>query len=99
MENAKFTISIMRKYFGIKHGKTKGDYIMKCRGNDRIEDALLCWMDMERYMTEFKEGNFENYDICQETLRHLAVRHLMLEGRDAREKGKEIQIPEFMRKR
>ena len=29
-------------------------------GNNIAEDTFLYWLEVERYMTQFKEGNFEN---------------------------------------
>ena len=34
---------------------------MERKGNNIAEDTFLHWMDVERYMAEFKEGNFNNY--------------------------------------
>lgn len=47
---------------------------MERKGNNIAEDTFLYWMDVERYMAEFKEGNFNNYEECQTVLRHLALR-------------------------
>lgn len=46
---------------------------MERKGNNIAEDTFLYWLEVERYMTQFKEGNFENYDECLKVLRHLAV--------------------------
>ncbi len=50
---------------------------MERKGNNIAEDTFLYWLEVERYMTQFKEGNFENYDECLKVLRHLAVRELV----------------------
>ena len=51
---------------------------MERKGNNIAEDTFLYWMDVERYMAEFKEGNFNNYEECQTVLRHLALREMNL---------------------
>lgn len=51
---------------------------MERKGNNIAEDTFLYWLEVERYMTQFKEGNFENYDECLKVLRHLAVRELQM---------------------
>lgn len=38
---------------------------MERKGNNIAEDTFLHWMDVERYMAEFKEGNFNNYEEYQ----------------------------------
>lgn len=49
---------------------------MERKGNNIAEDTFLHWMDVERYMAEFKEGNFNNYEECQTVLRYLALREM-----------------------
>lgn len=51
---------------------------MERKGNNIAEDTFLYWMDVERYMAEFKEGNFNNYEECQTVLRYLALREMNL---------------------
>ena len=51
---------------------------MERKGNNIAEYTFLYWMDVERYMAEFKEGNFNNYEECQTVLRHLALREMNL---------------------
>ena len=46
---------------------------MERKGNNIAEDTFLYWLEVERYMTQFKEGNFENYDECLKVLRHLLI--------------------------
>lgn len=43
---------------------------MERKGNNIAEDTFLYWLEVERYMAQFKEGNFENYDECLKVLRH-----------------------------
>lgn len=64
---------------------------MERKGNNIAEDTFLYWMDVERYMAEFKEGNFNNYEECQTVLRHLALRE-MAEAEGECEEGKRLVI-------
>lgn len=72
---------------------------MERKGNNIAEDTFLYWLEVERYMTQFKEGNFENYDECQKVLRHLAVRELQMSIDKCNSQGVSIEIPSFLVKR
>lgn len=69
---------------------------MQRQGNNIAEDILLNWLDVEKYMVQFKEGNFENYDKCQEIIQHLAVKNLQLAIDKCQEQGVPINIPAFV---
>jgi hypothetical protein len=72
---------------------------MERKGNNIAEDTFLHWMDVERYMAEFKEGNFDNYEECQTVLRYLAVRELQMSIDKCNSQGVSIEIPSFLVKR
>lgn len=69
---------------------------MERKGNNIAEDTFLYWLEVERYMTQFKEGNFENYDECLKVLRHLAVRELQMSIDKCNSQGVSIEIPSFL---
>lgn len=69
---------------------------MERRGNNIAEDTFLYWMDVEKYMTQFKEGNFENYDECQKILKHLALREMNLAIEKTKSQSISIDIPSFL---
>lgn len=72
---------------------------MERKGNNIAEDTFLYWLEVERYMAQFKEGNFENYDECLKVLRHLAVRELKMSIDKCNSQGVSIEIPSFLVKR
>lgn len=78
------------------HGEKRKQH---SRGNNIAEDTFLYWLEVERYMTQFKEGNFENYDECLKVLRHLAVRELQMSIDKCNSQGVSIEIPSFLVKR
>lgn len=57
-------------------------------------------LDVERYMAEFKEGNFNNYEECQTVLRYLALREMNLViEKNNNSQITSIEIPAFLVKR
>ena len=66
---------------------------MERKGNNIAEDTFLYWLEVERYMAQFKEGNFENYDEC------LKVRELQMSIDKCNSQGVSIEIPSFLVKR
>lgn len=72
---------------------------MERRGGNIAEDTFLYWMDIERYMAEFKGGNLEHYDECEKVLRHLALREMNLAIEKVKSQGETIEIPSFWLKR
>lgn len=69
---------------------------MERKGNNIAEDTFLYWLEVERYMAQFKEGNFENYDECLKVLRHLAVRELQMSIDKCNSQGVSIEILEYV---
>lgn len=73
---------------------------MERKGNNIAEDTFLHWMDVERYMAEFKEENFNNYEECQTVLRYLALREMNLViEKNNNSQITSIEIPAFLVKR
>lgn len=73
---------------------------MERKGNNIAEDTFLYWMDVERYMAEFKEGNFNNYEESQTVLRYLALREMNLViEKNNNSQITSIEIPAFLVKR
>ena len=78
------------------YGYRKETYIMDRKGDNIAEDTFLYWMDVERYMAEFKEGNLDNYEECQKVLKHLALREMNLAIEKVKSQGVSIEIPAFL---
>ena len=73
---------------------------MERKGNNIVEDTFLHWMDVERYMAEFKEGSFDNYEECQTVLRYLALKEMNLViEKNNNSQITAIEIPAFLVKR